>query len=80
VERTRSDDRTPQNLISGATSWSQAALRAYSRRFLARRLLRFGDRAFGLRCGIVAQKLEPMFEPSQCRGLDFTEFPRRAEI
>ena len=43
VERTRSDDRTPQNLISGATSWSQAALRPYSWRFLARRSLRFGN-------------------------------------
>src|ERR1700679_3963705 len=39
-----------------------------------------GFRARGLRCGIVAQKLEPMLAPSRCRELDFTEFPRRAEI
>ena len=81
VERTRSDDRTPQNLISGATSWSQAAFTAL---FMAlahaavAEIRRF--RALGLRCGILAQKLEPMLAPSRCRELDFTEFPRRAEI
>ena len=32
-----------KKVISGATSWSQAALRVYSWRLLARRLLRFGD-------------------------------------
>jgi hypothetical protein len=32
-----------KKVISGATSWSQAALRPYSWRLLARRLLRFGD-------------------------------------
>jgi hypothetical protein len=36
-----------------------------------------GFRALGLRCGIVAQKLEPMFLRRFNAGLDFTEFPRK---
>jgi hypothetical protein len=80
VERTRSDDRTPQNLISGATSWSQAALRPYSWRLLARRLLRFGDSG---RLVCDARFTTPRHPPhcspqSQCRNSGNSDGAQRA--